>query len=100
MGTCHTERHSVVANQNRRKQNNNSDNNDNNENHWNEGLKKNNWQIKWAEMTANMQHYNNLQLQRYMEGREGEYTIPNKPATKRSTNHTVKYHRAALMMNK
>jgi len=51
-------------------------------------------------MTANMQHYNNLQLQRYMEGREGEYTIPNKPATKRSTNHTVKYHRAALMMNK
>ena len=44
--------------------------------------KKNNWPIKGADMTANMQDYNNPQLPR-PNGR-------GKRATKRSTNHTVK----------
>ena len=31
---------------------------------------KNNWQIKWAEMTANMQDYNKPKLPRYIKGGE------------------------------
>ena len=52
--------------------------------------KKNNWPIKGADMTANMQDYNNPQLPRPNgRGKRGD-AIPNKPVTKRSTNHTVK----------
>ena len=34
-------------------------------------MKKNHWHIKWAEITANMQDYNNAQLPRYKMGVEG-----------------------------
>ena len=60
---------------------------------------KNNWQIKWAEMTANMQDYNNPQLPRYLKEEEGgKSTFPNKPETERSANHTVKYCQAEHRM--
>ena len=34
---------------------------------------KNNWPIKWADMTANMQDDNKPQLPRYIMGGEGEH---------------------------
>ena len=34
--------------------------------------RKKNWQMKWAEMTANMQDYNNPQTTKLLKGRAGE----------------------------
>ena len=52
-------------------------------------------------MTENMQGHNNPQLPRYIKGgEEGEYAIPNKSATKRCANHTVKYHRGKCRMGR
>ena len=63
---------------------------------------KNNWKIKWAEMTANMYYYNNPQLPRYIEGGErgGRNPKKKKTVTKRSANHTVKYRRATRTMGR
>lgn len=58
---------------------------------------ENNWQIKWAEMTANMQYYNNPQLPR--RGGRGD-VIPKKTVTKCSANHRVKYRRATRSLGR
>ena len=64
-------------------------------------LNENNWPIEWANMTANMQDYNNPQTITMYNGRRARgNTIPNKPATKRSSNQTVNYSQAAQVMGR